>query len=523
MTYVTGLKRGTAVLALALLMVACGGGGGSPSVPSGSGTDSGAAPGTPETPVATAGTLTLDVLGGSGVSTTSISTAEIAQVKAVLKDGNGAAVKSSIVTFSEASGGLLTFSPSSKTALTDDAGVATVEIRAATSASAGATLVSASAAAGGATITGQKAIAISSAPSSGTSDPQTLANALNFLDVNPSDRSIVIAGSGGSGRSESATLRFRVVDKNNAPVKGASVSFKATPPDDVVLNVTAATSDSDGVVVTTVSSKNVATAVVVQAVIDGKSVVSQSDQLTVTTGLATQAGFDMSAGKYNLNARKTGDSTKVAVRIVDANGNPVADGVPVVFTASHGAVGSSSRGGCVTLGGGCEVDYVVQDPRPADGTLAIVTASTRLGSGANISRTLRFVMSDLLVLNLFNGPNEGASALSTFPVNSCAPTTLSAFAGTPAAFPAPAGTEVTVTAVTTGLTASLVAGSSPILDQIAAVPQRTLLDFSVDLSGIANSPCNAAGLNMATASLDVKFTADGIVQSRRVTVSYPTL
>lgn len=509
---------------MAATLAACGGGGGSPTVPSGSGSGGGTTtPPTTETPVVAQSTLTLDVLGGSGTSTTSISSAEIAQVKAVLKDAKGAAVKGAIVTFSETGSGLLTFSPAAKTALTDDAGAAVVEVRATSTSSTGATMLTATADVAGTATTGQKAISISSAPSTGVVDPQTLANAVNFLDVNPADRSIVIAGAGGNGRSESATLRFRVVDKNNSPVKGAAVTFGVTPANDVVLNIATATSDSDGVVVTTVSSKSVATAVVVRATVDGKPIASQSDQLTVTTGLATQAGFDMSASKYNMNSRKTGDSSKVSVRIVDSNGNPVADGVPVVFTADYGAVGSSSRGGCVTAGGGCDVDYLVQDPRPADGTLATVTASTRLGNGATISKNLRFVMSDLLIIDLFTLPGTTGTAVTTWPINSCAPTTISLYAGTPKAFPAPANTTVTLVPITTGLTATLTNGS-PILDQLAVTPVRTPIDFSVDVSAITGpEACNATGAGRGSVLLDVKFTNDGISQARRLTVTYPKL
>ncbi|MGJ7544405.1 Ig-like domain-containing protein [Variovorax sp. LT1R16] len=471
-------------------------------------------------------TLTLDVLGGGGASTTSISSIEIAQVKAVLKDAKGAVVKGAIVTFSETGAGLLTFSPAAKTALTDDTGTAIVEVRATDSSIAGATMLTAAATAAGTAVTAQKAISISSAPPTGGVDPQTLANALNFLDVNPADRSIVIKGSGGNGRSESATLRFRVVDKNNSPVKGATVTFSVTPANAVTLNVPTATSDSEGVVVTTVSSGAIATAVVVRATVDGKSITSQSDQLTVTTGLANPKGFDMSAGKYNLNSRKTGDSTKILVRIVDVNGNPVADGVPVVFTANYGAVGSSSRGGCTTLGGACDVDYVVQDPRPVDGQFATVIASTLLGDGTSIGKQLEFVMSDLILIDLFAGPallnssQQVVPVVSTLNLQSCALKTFSLYAGTPKAFPAPANTTIALQAITADLAATLTNGS-PVLDQLARPPFRTSVDFSVDVSKIAGPEACGAGGNQGVAFVDFKFTNDGITQTRRLTVTYP--
>lgn len=516
------------VFSAAAMLAACGGGGGSPGVPvalpsvsSGNHEDvvdeeNG------QTPVA-AGKVTIDVLGGAGVSATTLSAIEIAQVKAILTDAQGAPVPGAIVTFNEAVGSLLTFAPTSKTALTDDTGTAVVEARAASIANLGATAVVASAEFEGETLMAQKAIAITSAPSVGAVDPQTLASAINFLDVNPSDRSIVLAGSGGHGRTESATLRFRVVDANNSPVKGAAVTFAVVPASDVTLNIPTATSDTEGVVTTTVSSKNVATAVVVTATVDGKSVGTQSGQLLVTTGMATQAGFDMSAEKYNLISNLTGDRSSVTVRIVDANGNPVADGVPVVFTADHGAVGSSSRGGCVTSGGQCSVDYVVQDPRPADGSFARVTAETRVGDGSTIGKTLDFRFVNVDLLDVFHASVDGA-VRSTMEASTCGAQTFTLFAGTPGNFPPPAGTTVSITAISTGLTVTLKSPAT-IADQLSSPPSRVPLDFELKLDGPTVPPCTGGSNGDdidPQAFFDVHFTAGGVTQTRRLGVRYKT-
>ena len=506
---------------VAMALAACGGGGGSAGT-----TASGATSATGDTQTVATASMTMDVVSGAGTSTNSISAIEISKVSIKLKDAAGKAVPGAVVTFSETGSGLLSFAPASKTALTDVSGVASVEIRAASVSSVGATTVSATATVFGGAIAAQKAIAVTSAPAGGVTipDPQALANALNFLDINPADKSIVLAGAGGNGRSESATLRFRVVDKNNTPVKGAAVSFAVVPANDVTLNITGSTSDADGVVVTSVSSKSVATAVVIKATVtraDTSTIISQSDQLLVTTGIATQAGFDLSATKYNLNFRNTGESSTITARIVDANGNPVADGVPVVFTAPFGAVGTSSRGGCVTVSGGCSVDYSVQNPRPNDGERATVTASTQVGNGTSISSTLLFNFVDVNLLNLFAGATGPGGA--TFSLgNSCAMRTFSVFAGTPASFPAPAGTTIEVTPITTALTASLKSGS-PINDQLTSPPQRTRVDFEVNVSEITGiDQCKAGGAATATANFDVKFKAGTNETIRRIQVTYPT-
>jgi hypothetical protein len=505
------------------VLASCGGGGGSPGS-----TNTSALTGSSTTGTSTTGntvtsatsSMSIDILNGAGVASTSISTVEIAQAKITLKDASGAPVQGVVVTFSESSGSLLTIAPASKTALTDTNGQAGVELRAASTSGVGATTIAAATSVSGQAVSVQKAIAITSVPSGGPVVlPQDLANAINFLDVNPADKSIVLAGSGGNGRSESATLRFRIVDKNNTPVKGVAVSFAVVPSTDVTLNIPTALSDADGVVVTTVSSKSVATAVVIKATVDGKTITSQSDQLLVTTGIATQAGFDLSASKYNLNYGISGDSSDVTVRIRDVNGNLVADGVPVVFTTNYGAVGTSSRGGCVTVSGGCVVTYFVQAPRPPDGTYARITGSTQIGNGTSVSGFLDFVISDPNLLGLYSA-STGGVLLNSFnlPSDVCK-STLTGYAGTPAGFGAPAATNIEIKALSTNFSAILKSGS-PILDQAFS---RTRVDIEFDASNAALTPlCVPNGIKTASGNIEVKFTAGIKVKTIVVTANYPT-
>jgi hypothetical protein len=489
---------------VAVTVAACGGGGGNPGSNT-TGTGTGTGGGTPitsdtgGTQTSATASMAIDVLSGAGAPATSISTVEIAQARVTLKNASGSPVPGAVITFSESGGSLLTIAPISKTALTDGSGQATVEIRAANQTAVGATVVGAAANVAGTAITAQKAIAVTSSPAStGTAvNPQDLANAINFLDVNPADKSIVLAGAGGNGRSESATLRFRVVDKNNTPVKGVSVNFALVPAGDVTLNIPTALSDAEGVVLTTVSSKNVATAVVVQAVVSGKAISTQSDQLLVTTGLSTQAGFDLSASKFNLDADLSGDLSTINVRIVDVNGNPVADGVPVVFTTNFGAVGSSSRGGCTTSNGGCSVDYKVQDPRPADGQRIVVTASTQLGNGSSIGGSINLNATSVGNLDLYDR-STGALIGDEIVLTTC----NSAFGynlGTPLGFAAPAGTTVSVKSSLTGVTANVTTGS-PVLDKAQS---RTRINFEFNAAGAGCDP--VAANNTTTKTIDLTF------------------
>jgi Bacterial Ig-like domain (group 1) len=511
---------------LVILIAACGGGGGSAGSTgenSGANTNSSSGSVTPSstitggTQVVASGSMSIDVLGGAGTSSTSISVLEIAQAKVTLKDSKGNPVKGAVVTFAESVASLLTVAPASKTALTDDAGQASVEIRAVSSTAIGATIIGASASLSGEQVSAQKAIQISSAPSTGpVISPQDLATAINFLDVNPADKSIVIQGAGGNGRSESATLRFRVVDKNNTPVKGAVVIFVANPATNVTLNIASAITDAEGIVITTVSSKTVATSTVIKASVSGKTISSQSDQLLVTTGVGIQQGFEIGAEKYNLDGGLSGDSTNVTARIVDANGNPVADGVPVVFTTSGGRIGTSARGGCTTLNGKCSVVFEVQDPRNDD--LALVTASTQVGATLTLAGAFNINMSDPSLFFV----DSTLTPVSTINLSACKQT-YTGLVKNARGRAAAAGTSVAARAITTDFTAAVKLGS-PIADSVSAGFPPLPVSMEFDAATIkAPFNCIPGGFAFFTAQASVEMTtpASKIKSAQVIDVTYP--
>ncbi|WP_158000170.1 Ig-like domain-containing protein [Melaminivora alkalimesophila] len=401
--------------------------------------------------------------------------------RAILRDRGGQPVPNAIVTFSETGSGLLAFVPESATALTDHNGKAEVDLKAASISSLGATQIVASASlpdrsGNQVEVIGSQNVAISAAVAA---DPQSVATAINFTEANPSDRSIVIAGSGGNGRSETALLTFTVVDSKGAPIKGVIVDFNVVPAGSVTLNTADERTDSSGRVTASVSSKAQPTSVIVNATVRGRNISTQSDTLTVTTDVATQRGFDLSASKFNMDYDLSGDSSTVNVRIVDRNGNPVSDGVAVVAQASFGRVGSSSRGGCTTQNGVCSVDYQVQNPRPADGIPVDVVFSTQTGQGTQISDSLQLWVTSVSWLNLYASSNttvpfSGPLNLSVADVEACKFNGVAMFVGTPRGFAAPAGTTITVRSRSGVSTPSIVAGS-PTLDRAGG---RTLVEFA---------------------------------------------
>ena len=199
---------------------------------------------------------------------------------------------------------------------------------------------------------------------------------IGFVGSSLSGSSIVLKGSGGQGRSESAQLTFRVVDQQNNGLAGVDVDFAATTyTGGLSVSPTRATTDAGGNVTTMVSSGTIPTPVRVSATAsrNGSTITGLSDALTVSTGLPIQRSMSMSAAHYNIEGGDyDGETVGITVRLADQYGNPVSDGTAVTFVTEGGAVGSAAQGGCTTQGGGCSVNLVTQDYRPADGRVTVL-------------------------------------------------------------------------------------------------------------------------------------------------------
>ena len=189
--------------------------------------------------------------------------------------------------------------------------------------------------------------------------------------------SIVLKGSGGEGRSESAQLTFQVVDQQGNGLAGVDVDFSATTnTGGLTVSPARATTDASGNVVATVSSGTIPTPVrvIASARRNGVSITGLSDALTVSTGLPIQKSMSMSVGRYNIEGGDyDGETTPVTVMLADQYGNPVSDNTAINFVTEGGSIGSAARGGCTTLNGACSVDLRSQDFRPADGRVTLLS------------------------------------------------------------------------------------------------------------------------------------------------------
>lgn len=318
----------------------------------------------PPEPVAT---LTLTLLDATGTASTALTLAGPLMAQASVRDAAGNPVPNTIVTFTTG-GSLSVFSPTSGQTLTNAAGIATVNLYvkdyATAAAQAGtADTVTATATLGTTALTSSKPYQLGRAPAGAS---------LEFVSASPADQSIVIQGSGGTGRSDTARLTFRALDSFGQPLASQPINFALSPDAKVSLQNASAVTGVDGTAIAIVRSGFLASTFRVLASFASQPGISTiSGIMTVTTGQAVQSAFSLSQTFFNIEGWSRDNITNtITVLMADGAGNPVADGTPVVFQTDSGAVGSSSNGGCSTVNGACSVSFRSQNPRYGLGNTA---------------------------------------------------------------------------------------------------------------------------------------------------------
>jgi hypothetical protein len=376
------------------------------------------------------------------------------------------------------------------------------------------------------------------------------ASSVQFVSAAPTDKSIVIQGQGGINRTETATLKFKVFDIFGQPLPRRVVNFKVSAPTLVTLNKATDSTDENGEVVTTVNSGTSPTTFRVFATLPGTATATQpdisttSDSIVVTTGLPVQRAFSLSAGKYNPEGWTNDSSpstpaTFVQVMIADSFGNPVPDGTPVVFQTNMGSVGSSDKGGCNTVNGGCSVDFRTQAPRLPVKNQPATPCNT--GSAAGVSDDSPRIGLATICASSTDGSNtifgkvavffSGSSAANVFLNGGTTPLSGTTDLGTVRAIdskvfvlqlndvnlnPLPFGTKVEVTNMVNGAAAAVVPATVPniyphsssrddITGNSVANAQGSSHTFSI--SNPAGKDCTAP----VTATFNVTVTSPGVV------------
>ncbi|QOY94955.1 Ig-like domain-containing protein [Massilia sp. UMI-21] len=371
------------------------------------------------------------------------------------------------------------------------------------------------------------------------------ASSVQFVSAAPLEKSIVIRGQGGVGRTETATLRYRVFDIFDRPLVGQRVDFSVIPNSAVTLNKATDTTDQNGEVITTVNSLDTPTTFRVQATLPNTATATRpnistlSDSIVVTTGLPVQRSLSLSTSVSNVEGWRVDSGTTtpasvVSILLADQSGNPVPDGTPVVFQTNLGAIGSSDKGGCNTVNGGCSVDFRTQNPRVAvpgqpatpcntlagstpdspRAGVATICASTTDGSNTQFAKTAIFFsgsFADNIYLNGSTTPLPNR-LVEIGPVPSDNPLVFTLQLNDLNLNPLPASSTVEVTAIANASVVGVVPATVPNIlphnlagvddhtGSNAAGPQGSTHRFTI--SSAAPKPCTAGSV----ATFDVTVT-----------------
>ncbi|MBL4814865.1 MAG: Ig-like domain-containing protein [Shewanella sp.] len=195
---------------------------------------------------------------------------------------------------------------------------------------------------------------------------QTLAS-LSFESAEP--KVIRIKGAGGTGSTESSLVTFKVTGSNGQPSAQQEVSFSL---DTLVGGLSfsngqataSSFTNSEGLASVRVQSGTVPTPVrVLASATDsdtGETITSQSEQLTVNTGLPQQLGFSLSTSVFNPEANQfNGEKATITAYASDSFGNPAPDDTTINFTAEGGQIVPS----CSTVNGSCSVEWTSASPK----------------------------------------------------------------------------------------------------------------------------------------------------------------
>jgi len=212
-----------------------------------------------------------------------------------------------------------------------------------------------------------------------TVNPTAVSN-IAFVSATP--ETIGTSAASSSTLLKSSIVKFQVVDNNNKGKSGVGVTFSMLPSNYSSFGITftpaSATSDADGYVTTSITSGSVPTPVWVVATVTGSTpaIKSQSNTLTITTGLPTQDFFSLSVSTYNIEGwQYDGETSTLTIVASDRLGNSVPDGTVVNFITEGANISDGStppKASCVTKDGKCTVTFTSAEYKPTDGRVTIL-------------------------------------------------------------------------------------------------------------------------------------------------------
>jgi hypothetical protein len=169
----------------------------------------------------------------------------------------------------------------------------------------------------------------------------------------------------------SSVVKFRVVNSSNIGVKGQTVNFSVIPdskPGGLYLSNSSGNTDSDGYISVSLIAGTVPTPVwVVATLASNTNIKSQSNALTITTGLPTQNFFSLSVQTHNIEGLAyDGVTSTLTIIASDRLGNPVPEGTAINFITEGAQISPAS---CTTTSGTCTVTFKSSAYRPIGETI----------------------------------------------------------------------------------------------------------------------------------------------------------
>jgi hypothetical protein len=193
---------------------------------------------------------------------------------------------------------------------------------------------------------------------------------IEFVSAIPSTIGTSTASS--SSLQTSSVVKFKVADSSHNGISGVLVDFSVVPdskPGGLKLSGTSATSDSDGYVTVSLIAGTVPTPVWVVATVHGTTLKSQSNSLSITTGLPTQNFFSLSVSTFNIEGWSyDGVTSSLTIIASDRLGNPVPDGTAVNFISS----GAQVKSPCTITSGTCSTTFTSSADRPENGRVTVL-------------------------------------------------------------------------------------------------------------------------------------------------------
>jgi hypothetical protein len=198
---------------------------------------------------------------------------------------------------------------------------------------------------------------------------------IQFVSASPD----LLYQSGSAGVSTSV-VSFKVIDAVAVGVQGVLVNATLTNTDGGISfcnSPSIANSNASGIVTFSVCAGTLPTTVQVKVELAASpTIFTNSNLLTVQTGVPTQRFFDISATEFNFYAggyftsQVNGNKVSISVFSADRQGNPVPNGTKIIFVSEGGQFNTGGASSCLISGGSCSVDLIGQAYRPMGSSAA---------------------------------------------------------------------------------------------------------------------------------------------------------